>query len=102
MSTLRRTLRTVNTDTTSASLRESPGAPLRDSPLSRFCLAAYVMLVVYASLYPLSGWRDPGGSAFAFLFAPWPRYVTAFDLVANFLGYLPYGLLCALDRKSVV
>lgn len=66
------------------------------SPLSRFLLVAYVLLIVYATLYPLSGWRDPGAPALAFLLAPWPRYVTAFDLGANFLGYLPYGLLCAL------
>ena len=80
--------RTANASSTKSSLRESL--------LARICLAAYVLLVAYASLYPLSGWRDPGGSAFAFLAAPWPRYVTAFDLGANFLGYLPYGLLCAL------
>ncbi len=66
------------------------------SPLARFLLVAYVLLVVYASLYPLAGWRDPGGGAFAFLAAPWPRWVTAFDLGANLLGYLPYGLLYAL------
>ena len=54
------------------------------------------MLVAYATLYPFSGWRDPGGPALAFLAAPWPRYVTAFDLAANFFGYLPYGLLCML------
>jgi VanZ family protein len=69
---------------------------LRESSLTRFYLVAYVTLVAYASLYPLSGWRDPAGSAFAFLAAPWPRYVTGFDLAANFLGYFPYGLLCAL------
>jgi VanZ family protein len=69
---------------------------LRASLLPRILLAAYVVLVAYASLYPLAGWRDPGVSAFAFLAAPWPRYVTGFDLAANFLGYLPYGLLCVL------
>ena len=69
---------------------------MRHSPLSRFLLAVYAVLVVYASLYPLAGWRDPGGSALAFLAAAWPRYVTAFDLGANFLGYIPYGLLCVL------
>ncbi|MFY9317772.1 MAG: teicoplanin resistance protein VanZ, partial [Burkholderiales bacterium] len=69
---------------------------MRESALARVSLAAYVLLVAYATLYPLAGWRDPGGSAFAFLAAPWPRYVTAFDLAANFLGYVPYGLLCAL------
>lgn len=66
------------------------------SPLSRILLAAYVLLVAYASLYPLSGWREPAGAALGFLFAPKPRYVTGFDLGANFLGYFPFGLLCAL------
>jgi VanZ family protein len=59
-------------------------------------LAAYVLLVAYASLYPLSDWREPGASPFAFLGAAWPRYVTSFDVLANFLGYLPLGLLCVL------
>ncbi len=72
---------------------------MRESRLARFSFAAYVLLVVYASLYPLQGWREPAGSAFAFLGAPWPRYVTAFDLAANFFGYLPYGLLCVLALR---
>ena len=80
-----------------ATRRASPS--LRESPLARFLLTAYVLLVVYASLYPLAGWREPAGSAFAFLGASWPRYVTAFDLAANFFGYLPYGLLCALALR---
>jgi len=63
----------------------------------RVLLAVYTVLIVYASLHPLAGWRDPGGSPLAFLGAPWPRYVTAFDLAANFLGYLPFGLLCTLS-----
>lgn len=69
---------------------------MRASPLARYLLAAYALLIVYASLYPLAEWRDPGVSAFAFLGAAWPRYLTAFDLGANVLGYAPYGLLCAL------
>ena len=69
---------------------------MRASPLARFFLVAYVLLVVYATLYPLAGWRSPGGSALDFLAAPWPRYVTAFDVAANFLGYVPYGVLAAL------
>lgn len=67
--------------------------------MARFLLAIYVLLAAYASLYPLQGWRDPGGPAFAFLAAPWPRYVTAFDVGANFLGYVPYGLLCVLATR---
>lgn len=66
------------------------------SPLARIAFAVYVLLTVYASLYPLEGWRDHGLSPFAYLASPWPRYVTAFDLAANVLGYLPFGFLCVL------
>jgi VanZ family protein len=52
-----------------------------------------VVLVAYASLYPLSGWRDVGISPFAYLGEPWPRYITAFDIVANVAGYFPFGFL---------
>ncbi|MEO8059446.1 MAG: VanZ family protein [Burkholderiales bacterium] len=50
-------------------------------------------LIVYASLYPFSGWRVPGVSLLAFLAAPWPRWWTEFDLVANLIGYMPLGAL---------
>ena len=69
---------------------------MRASPLARSLFAVYVLLVVYASLYPLSGWSDQGLSAFAYLTAPRPRYVTAFDVAANLVGYLPYGFFCVL------
>jgi len=69
---------------------------VRASPLARFLLLAWVLLAVYASLYPLSGWRDPGISPFAFLAAPWPRYLTALDLTMNVAAYLPFGVLCVL------
>ncbi len=69
---------------------------MRESPLARFLFVAYVLLVLYASLYPLSGWTGQGVSAFAYLSAPWPRYVTAFDLWANVIGYVPCGFLCVL------
>jgi VanZ family protein len=66
----------------------------------------YVGLIVYASLYPFEGWRWPALSPFAFLTLPWPRYWTAFDLLANLLGYLPLGLLLfaaqiRLDRSAL-
>jgi VanZ family protein len=69
---------------------------MRGSPLARLLLLVYVLLVAYASLYPLSGWSDAGLSAFAFLAAPWPRYLTTFDVVVNMLAYVPYGFLCVL------
>ncbi|MDH3320185.1 MAG: VanZ family protein [Betaproteobacteria bacterium] len=69
---------------------------MRGSPLARLLLAVYALLVVYASLYPLAGWRDHGLSALEFLIAPWPRYVVAFDVAADVVGYAVLGLLIAL------
>lgn len=57
----------------------------------------YVGLVVYASLYPFSDWRDQGALPWDFLVAPWPVYWTGFDLLANVLGYAPLGFLLALS-----
>lgn len=68
----------------------------RASPLARTALAAYVVLIVYAGLAPWSGWRDLGVPPFAFITAPIPRHVTAFDLIVNVLGYLPFGALAVL------
>ena len=53
----------------------------------------YAALIVYASLYPFEGWRNPAVGPLAFLAAGWPRYWTGFDVVSNLLGYLPLGIL---------
>jgi VanZ family protein len=69
--------------------------PLRKTsawPLSQ----AYAALIVYASLYPFTGWRDQGVATWAFLSSPWPKYWTGFDLAANAVGYVPLGFLLAL------
>lgn len=58
---------------------------------------AYAALVVYASLYPFSAWRDQGVSPWAFLSSPFPKYWTAFDFGANAVGYAPLGFLLALS-----
>lgn len=55
--------------------------------------SAYSLLVIYASLYPLVGWRDSGAHPLEFLAADWPRYFTGFDLVTNLLAYAPMGVL---------
>jgi len=72
------------------SMRESP------SSLARYLLAAYALLVIYASLHPFSGWTDKGAAPFAFVTAPLPRYITGFDLAANVVGYMPLGFLAVL------
>jgi VanZ family protein len=68
---------------------------MRESPLARILFAVFAALTVYASLYPMEGWRDPGVSPFAYLTAPWPRHITRFDIAVNVLGYVPYGFLAA-------
>jgi VanZ family protein len=55
----------------------------------------YALLVVYATLHPLDGWRDHGQGAFDYLSAGWPAYVVRFDVAANVLGYIPLGFLGA-------
>src|SRR4051812_43431290 len=66
---------------------------MRESPLARILFAVFAALTVYASLYPMEGWRGAGVSPFAYLTAPWPRHITYFDLVVNVLGYIPFGFL---------
>jgi VanZ family protein len=51
----------------------------------------YAGLIVYASLYPFTGWRVQGVEPWSWLWAPWPQYWTGFDLWSNFLGYVPLG-----------
>ncbi len=57
----------------------------------------YLGLVVYASLYPFTGWRDQGIAPWAFLGAPLPRWWTWFDVQINVVGYAPLGFLLALS-----
>lgn len=67
----------------------------RSSPLSRYVLAAYALLVAYASLYPFSGWQLRDVAPWAFVTAPLPQYLTRQDITLNALGYVPLGVLMA-------
>jgi len=66
------------------------------SPLALYLLLGYTLLILYASLSPFSGWRDPGGDMLGFVIEARPRYISQFDLVVNVLAYVPFGLLAAL------
>jgi len=66
------------------------------SPLVRVALLAYTFLIVYASLYPFSGWTEFGISPFAYLFDPFPHYWTFFDVSIDVVGYIPFGILLVL------
>ena len=62
----------------------------------RITLLIYVLLVVYASWYPLSGWRDNGLAPWAYLADRMPRYWTWFDLIVNVIAYVPLGAFAVL------
>lgn len=54
----------------------------------------FATLIVYASLYPFSGWAWPAGLGWReVLHLPLPPWRIPFDMVANLLGYWPLGLL---------
>ncbi|MDE2503311.1 MAG: VanZ family protein, partial [Burkholderiales bacterium] len=54
----------------------------------------YGALILYASLYPFSGWRwPPGQGALTLARLPWTNWNLPFDIWINFIGYLPFGLL---------
>ena len=74
----------------------------RPSPLARYLLVAYALLVVYASLHPFSGWRDQGLPPFAFLTARFPRHYLPYDLAANIIGYFPLGFLAVLSAYPIL
>lgn len=67
--------------------------------MARYLLAAYVVLIAYASLYPFSRWVLRGANPFAFVFAAWPAHITSFDVIVNVLGYVPLGCLWVLAAR---
>lgn len=68
----------------------------RASPFIRYLFFGYLFLVVYASLHPLTDWRDIGISPFNFIDAQLPRYITIFDVIVNVLAYVPLAALAVL------
>src|SRR5262245_1575121 len=58
---------------------------------------AYLLVIVYASIQPLRGWRMPAPEILAFLTAPWPRYITLEDILINIVAYVPLGFLLSIS-----
>lgn len=55
---------------------------------------SFAALVIYASLYPFSGWRwPPALEGLQLMRLPWPPWRDRFDEAANLVGYLPLGAL---------
>ena len=80
-------------------VRIGPVANGARTHLTLYLAGSYLLLIIYASLYPLTGWRDSGDDPVSFLSASWPRYFTGFDLAMNIAAYLPFGFLCAAAMR---
>ena len=76
----------------SASIATAVARPAA-SAFARVSLLIYTLLIVYASWYPFSGWRDMGLLPYDYLWARLPYYWTGFDLWTNVVGYAPFGAL---------
>lgn len=64
---------------------------------SSLLAGVYLLLLVYASLYPFEGWRWLGGATLPELaLLKWPPWRDRFDEWANLLGYVPFGALLFL------
>lgn len=57
---------------------------------------AYLLLLIYGTLFPLSGWDWQRGNLHTFISLNWPAHVSRGDVVTNLVVYVPLGLLLAL------
>ena len=73
---------------------------LRGFRLARMAALAYILVIVYASLRPFTGWRMASGTFGEFLLQPWPRWITLDDILFNFAAYVPLGFLLALSLRA--
>src|SRR5581483_668607 len=65
-------------------------------PLAWILALAYLLVIVYASLQPFSGWRTPPEEIRHFITAPWPAYITLQDVLLNIGAYVPLGFFFAI------
>ena len=74
-----------------------PTSPQHASPALLWLSLLYVLLIAYASLFPLDWhpplvWSNP-------LTHPWPRSDSRSDVLVNVLAYMPLGLFLALSWR---
>lgn len=62
-------------------------------PLARAITLVYAFLIIYASLNPFDFDMRNGVRGIAWIAAPMPRFIPAFDVVTNVLVYIPLGFL---------
>ena len=60
--------------------------------LARELCVVYLLLIIYATLHPITSWRAAAASPWAWL-SHWPTVVLPFDVGFNIAAYVPLGAL---------
>ncbi len=74
--------------------------PFPPARLRTLLAIGYALFIVYASLSPFSGWREQGIVFVDVLRVPLNSPYTLFDVILNFLSYIPFGLLVGLTLRA--
>lgn len=70
--------------------------PRRTTALMRALALLFLAALVFATLFPLSGWTAAPEGPLAFLLRGLPRWWTWFDVLGNLLAYVLLGLMLSL------
>lgn len=76
----------------------APGRPHR-TLLPHALAVLYVLAIMFASLQPFSPWIAPEPDTPFWPFAPWPLRWTRYDVIANVIAYVPFGIFVALSPR---
>lgn len=62
------------------------------APAARELCVVYLLLIIYATLHPITSWRGAAAAPWAWL-THWPKITLPFDVAFNVLAYVPLGAL---------
>ena len=85
----------------SQEVSRSEGVDTTERKLRLILLLASSVLIIYLSLFPLTGWRDPGVPFWNFLFS-WPRTVSRADIATNLLATTQCRDFCIVGRTAAL
>lgn len=74
--------------------------PPKHSRVPRFFALGFAILLLWAGLFPFTGWRDNGTPLWAFLSYHWPYYFSRFDFGLNIVAFIPLGIACRQDFRQ--
>lgn len=72
----------------------------RGTRLASYLGTTWAAVIVFASLYPFSGWTDPGISTLSFMSMPLPKHVLWGDFLINLSAYVPLGFFVSMAFGS--